>query len=151
DDELKNRYQVVPPPPAVTRTDLSRGQIRVQLFENGLPGRNAWPDGPVPVSETYTEEAFGFFTVPNKYGETGVRGDRANPFLLRAAAVVPFPTGKHRILLRGRGACRLYFDDRLLLTTPFPSGDGTGHGDIRKPDSYLNLGPDFRFAPPGNS
>ena len=69
---------------------------------------------------------------------------------MRAAAVVALPAGKHRILLRGRGASRLYFDEKLLLTTPFPPTDSSGHGSIRAPESYLNLGPDFRFAPPGN-
>ncbi len=150
DEELKNRYQFVPPPPAVKRADVPRGQVTVQLCEDGMPARNAWPDTPPAASETYPEVAFGFATVPHKYVDTGVRGDRGNPYLLRAAAVVKLPKGKHRLLLRGRGASRLYIDDKLLLTTPFPTGDGSGHGDIRKPESYLNLGPDFRFAQPGD-
>jgi mono/diheme cytochrome c family protein len=150
DEELKNRYQFVPPPPAVKKAEVARGRVTVQLCEEGLPARNAWPDVSPSATETYPEVAFGFFTVPHKYVDTGVRGDRGNPYLLRAAAVVTLPKGKHRLLLRGRGASRLYVDDKLLLTTPFPTGDGSGHGDIRKPDSYLNLGPDFRFAPPGD-
>ena len=52
--------------------------------------------------------------------------------------------------MRGRGASRLYIDEKLLLTTPFPPSDSSGHGSIRAVESYLNLGPDFRFAPPGN-
>jgi mono/diheme cytochrome c family protein len=147
---LKNRYQFVPPPPAVKRAGLPRGAVLVQLCEEGLPNRNAWPESPPAATGSYREDCFGFFEVPHKYVDTGVRGDRANPFLLRAAAVVTLPPGKHRILLRGRGASRLYFDDKLLLTTPFPPTDSSGHGTVRSPDSYLDLGPDFRFAPPGN-
>src|SRR5205823_4675793 len=105
---------------------------------------------PLAVAETYREDVFGFFEVPHKYIDTGVRGDRPNPFLFRAAAIVNLPAGKHRLLLRGRGATRLYVDEKLVLTTPFPTEDTTGHGTIAKPESYLNLGPDFRFAPPGN-
>jgi mono/diheme cytochrome c family protein len=150
DEELKNRYQFVPPPPVVKKADVARGRVTVQLCEDGLPARNAWPDTPPTATETYPEVAFGFFTVPHKYVDTGVLADRGNPYLLRAAAVVTLPKGKHRLLLRSRGASRLYFDDKLVLTTPFPSGDGSGHGDIRKPESYLNLGPDFRFAQPGD-
>ncbi len=150
EEELKNRYQFVPPPPVVKKADVPRGQVQVQLCEEGMPARNAWPDVSPTASETYSEVAFGFFTVPHKYVDTGVRGDRGNPYLLRAAAVVKLPKGKHRLLLRGRGASRLYVDDKLLLTTPFQTGDGSGHGDIRKPESYLNLGPDFRFALPGD-
>ena len=39
----------------------------------------------------------------------------------------------------------------MLLTTPFPprNGDGSGGLDPSK-RAYLDLGPDFRFAPPGN-
>lgn len=150
DDVLKNRYQFVPPPPVVKRADLPKGAVLVQLCEEGLPNRNAWPEVPPQATESYREDCFGFFEVPHKYVDTGVRGDRPNPFLFRAAAVVTLPAGKHRVLLRGRGATRLYFDDKLLLTTPFPPTDSSGHGTVAKPESYLNLGPDFRFAPPGN-
>ncbi|HVL15669.1 MAG TPA: DUF1553 domain-containing protein, partial [Gemmata sp.] len=150
DEVLKNRYDFVPPPPVVKRADLPRGEVLVQLCEEGMPARNAWPDVPPKATESYREPAFGFFEVPHKYVDTGVRGDRANPFLLRAAAVVTLPPGKHRVLLRGRGASRLYIDEKLLLTTPFPPTDSSGHGTVRAPESYLNLGPDFRFAPPGN-
>lgn len=147
---LAARYQAVPPPPVVQRDALPKGQVLVQLCEEGLPTRNVWPDQPPPATETYQEEAFGFFEVPQRYVDTGVRGDRANPFLFRAAAVVRLPAGTHRLLLRARGATRLYVDEKLLLSTPFPPQDSSGHGSVRDPASYLNLGPDFRFAPPGN-
>ncbi len=150
DNVLKNRYQFLPPPLAVNRADLPKGEVLVQICEEGLPSRNAWPEVPSQPTESYREDAFGFFEVPHKYVDTGVRADRPNPFLLRAAAVVNLPAGKHRILLRGRGAARLYFDDKVLLSTPFPPTDSSGHGTIAKTESYLNLGPDFRFAPPGN-
>jgi hypothetical protein len=147
---LGDRYQFVPPPPAVDRAALKRGAVLVQLAENATPGRNAWPEAPPAVAESYREDVFGFFDVPHKYVGTGVRGDRGHPFLLRAAAVVTLPPGKHRLLLRARGASRLYLDGKLLLTTPFPPGDGDGHGTVAGPEAYLDLGPDFRFAPPGN-
>jgi mono/diheme cytochrome c family protein len=151
DAVLTSRYQFVPPPPVLNRADVPKGRVLVQLCEQGMPQRNVWPDVPPPATETYSEEAFGFFELPQKYVDTGVRGDRGFPTLLRAAAVMNVPAGKHRLLLRGRGASRLYIDNKLILTTPFPSGDGSGHGHVRTPDSYLNLGPDFRFAPPGNA
>jgi hypothetical protein len=150
DDVLRNRYQFVPPPPVVNRADLPPGEVLVQLCEEGLPDRNAWPDAPPRPTESYREDAFGFFEVPHRYVDTGVRGDRANPYLFRAAAAVTLPAGRHRVLLRGRGSARLYFDGKLLLSTPFPPTDSSGHGSIAKPESYLDLGPDFRFAPPGN-
>ncbi len=147
---LTARYQLVPPPPLVDRSRLPKEKVLVQLCEEGLSTRDSWPEQPPRATESYNEEVFGFFAVPHKYVETGVRGDRANPFLFRAAGLVTLPPGKHRLLLRARGATHLYVDGKLLLTTPFPPQDTSGHGTIRSPDSYLNLGPDFRFAPPGN-
>lgn len=147
---LINRYQFVPPAPAVKREAVPQGRVLVQVCEEGLPARNAWPDQAPAATETYAEDVFGFFAVPERYVDTGVRGDRPNPYLFRAAALVTLPAGKHRLLLRARGASRLYADDKLLLTTAFPVEDTSGHGSVRAPESYLNLGPEFRFAPPGN-
>lgn len=147
---LTGRYQFVPPPPVVQKEALARGTVLVQLCEDGMPTRNAWPDEPLRATESYHEDVFGFFAVPQKYVDTGVRADRANPYLFRAAARIPLPVGKHRLLLRSRSAGRLYLNGQLILSTPFTPGDGSGHGTVPKPESYLNLGPDFRFAPPGN-
>lgn len=149
-ETLIARYQFVPPPPVVEKNTLPRGEVLVQLCEEGIPPRNVWPDQPPRPTEAYREDCFGFFELPHRYIDTGVRGDRPNPLLFRAAAVVALPPGKHRLLLRARGASRLYVDNNLLLTTPFPPQDSSGHGHVRKPETYLNLGPDFRFAPPGN-
>lgn len=150
EEVLEARYQLLPPPPVVQNVVLPKGQILVEISEDGMPAQNAWPDKPLKTTESYTEEAFGFFDEPQKYVDTGVRGDRANPHQLRAAAMVNFPAGKHRLLLRGRGASRLYVDGKALLSTPFPSGDTGGHGHVSAQSNYLDLGPDFRFRPPGN-
>ncbi len=143
-------WRDLPSPPVLRASDLSRGQVRVELCDKGLPDRNVWPDSRLDVSETYTDDAFAFTEMPHKYVDTGVRGDRGNPFLFRAAAVLTLPAGQLRILLRARGASRLYIDGKLTLITRFPTGDGSGHGSVRGPESYLDLGPEFRFAPPGN-
>src|SRR5262249_55822028 len=144
------RFQNRPPPPAVNRAHRPKGRVLVHLCEGGMPDQNAWPDSLPPPTETYTEDVFGFFEVPQKYVDTGVRGDRANPYLFRAAAVVSLPPGKHRLLLRGRGASRLFVDGKLLLSTSFPPQDSSGHGSVASQKNYLDLGPDFRVVPPGN-
>jgi hypothetical protein len=155
---LTQRYQFVPPPSVAKPdtfkpADLPAGSVLVQLCEGALPilKGNAWPAAAPVVTESYREDVFGFFEVPQKYVETGVRGDRGHPYLFRAAARVPLPAGEHRLLLRSRGASRLTIDGKVVLTTPFPDGDSGGHDHVRKPESYLNLGPDFRFAPPGTA
>ena len=147
---LQSRYARKPSPPVVERSALRPGVVQMQICEAGVPGPDQWPAEPPGATETYDETAFGFSQVPQKYVSTGVRADRASPFLLRAAALVDLPKGKHRLLLRGRGAARLYVDGKELLKTTFPPRDSSGHGHVSAQDKYLDLGSDFRFAPPGN-
>lgn len=148
-ETISQRYVYVPPPPPVTPEMIPAGRVLVQISEDGVPASNAWPEEPL-VTETYQEDVFGLIDLPQKYVSTGVRGDRVNPLHLRASAMVKLPAGKHRLLLRGRGICRLNIDGKKLLeTSPRPS-DPAGHGLLSAQDNYLDLGPDFRFAPPGN-
>ncbi len=148
-EEIACRYEFVPPPPAVTREMVPPGKVLVQISEQGVPPASGWPEEP-QVTESYLEDVFGLFEVPHKYIATGVRGDRANPAHLRAAAVVKLPAGKHRLLLRGRGLSRLFIDGRELLENGPRTTDSGGHTPLAVQDNYLDLGPDFRFAPPGN-
>src|SRR5262245_43361910 len=119
-----------PQPPVVDRDRLAKDQVLVEIVEGGLPTKEEWPSVPLPATARYTAEAFGFSQLPNRYLDTGVRADPPNPCLLRAAALVPLPAGTHRLLLRGRGAARLFVDGRLVLTTPFPPPISDGHNPI---------------------
>ncbi len=146
---IAQRYAYIPPPPAVTRKMIPAGQVLVQISEDGVPEVNGWPDEPI-VTETYQEDVFGLFELPQKYVSTGVRGDRANPLHLRASALVNLPAGKHRLLLRGRGTSRLIINGKKVLEAGARPTDPAGHGLLSAQDEYLDLGPDFRFSPPGN-
>ncbi len=146
---LLSRYDYTPPPPPVTQEKLKPGKVLVQISERGVPEANEWPDE-AEVTESYEDEVFGFFEWPQKYISTGVRGDRAIPSHFRAAARVTLPKGKHRLLLRGRGGSRLFIDGEKILETPFPGSASDGHHSLKEQDDYLDLGPDFRFVPPGN-
>ncbi|MEZ5943910.1 MAG: DUF1553 domain-containing protein [Planctomycetaceae bacterium] len=147
--EIAQRYQYVPPPPPVSPEMIPPGKVLVQISEKGVPETSGWPDEP-EVTETYEEEVFGLFEVPHRYVSTGVRGDRANPSHVRASAIVTLPAGKHRLLLRGRGLSRLYVDGKKVLETSPRTTDSGGYTPLAEQDTYLDLGPDFRFAPPGN-
>ena len=148
-EELASRYRYVPPPPPVTRKMIPAGKVLVQVSEKGVAESNDWPEAP-EVTESFEAPVFGLFELPHEYVATGVRGERANPSLVRASAVVRLPKGKHRFLLRGRGKSRLLVDGRKLLETGQRPGDPAGHALLSAQDKYLDLGPDFRFAPPGN-
>lgn len=149
DAVLAQRFQFVPPPVIVDVASLPVDEVRVEICEEGVPVRNAWPPLPPQATETFHVPAFGLVDVPHKYVDTGVRGDRAIPYLLRAAAKISLPAGKHRLLLRSRSAARLQIDGAPVLNLPFAKSDSGGHGLVAEQAGFLDLGPDFRFAPPG--
>ncbi len=132
----------------LAKKDLPKDKILVEIIEEGVPQADVWPEEILTPSGKYVADVFGFFQVPNKYIDTGIRGDRPIPYMLRASALVKLPAGKHRLLLRARGATRLWIDGKAILQTPFRAPITNGHNPI--PTNYLDLGPDFRFAPPGN-
>jgi len=148
--EVAKRYSMAPAEPPTGRAHLPPGKVLVEVGEGGVSPRREWPDVRPPIADTYTEEAFGLFQIPELYVASGVRGDRPNPVFVRSSAVVTLPAGKHRLLLRARGKSRLCIDGRQVLDTPAQPSDTGGHGLTSDQDTYLDLGPDFRFAPPGN-
>ena len=148
---LAERYVFIPPPPPLDPAKIPDGKVLVQICEDGLKGKAAWPAGDPRPTETFEVPAFGLSEVPHKYVSTGVRGDRPFTYFLRTAAKVTFPKGKHRLLLRGRSAVRLSVDGKQLLITKFSSNDLGGHGRIADQDGWLDLGgEDFRFIQPGD-
>ena len=133
---------------------IPAGKVRVDICEEGLPADNSWPTAAL-VTESYDEDLFGLFELPQKYVGTGVRGDRPFPTLVRASAEVTLPPGKHRLLLRARGAARLFVGGKVVLTTPFDQPrqfavGNAGELPVEEQDNFLDLGPGYRFAPPGN-
>ena len=128
---------------------IAAGTVRVELCEEWRPEKNVWPESPLAVTDRFSAPAFGFFRVPHRYVDTGVRGARPDPYLLKAHGRVTLPPGRHRLLLRSRGAAALFVDDRRVAVTPFPP-PGTDDKPVKVQDKFLDLGGNFRFAPPGN-
>jgi hypothetical protein len=131
------------------------GKVLVEICETGIPRDNTWPSNPAVATEHFYEDAFGLFELPQKYVATGVRADRAFPTLVRASAQVAIPAGQHRLLLRARGKARLLVDGKPVLETPFDQPrqfavGNAGELPVEEQETFLDLGPGYRFAPPGN-
>ena len=122
--------------------------VRVEILE-GLPDQASWNFTNPPVSETYTEPAFGFAVLPTKYSAKGIKVDRKAPFLLRASARVVLPKGEQHLLMRSRNGTRLYLDGKQILATKFASLTSDGHEEV--PEVPLPLGPEVRYLQPGQS
>jgi hypothetical protein len=127
---IATRFNFVPPVAKFDLARLPKDAVQVELFE-GIPSAPNWNfTTPANAVERFTEPAFGFAGLPQKYTERGVRADRSNPFLLRAAAMVKLPAGEHRFLLRSLQSARLHVDGRLAAQTKFISPGGGGHGKV---------------------
>jgi hypothetical protein len=124
--------------------------VRVEICEQGLNDKDAWPDQLPTATDAFEVKAFGIDQIPPKYVDDGIRGTRPSPSLVRLTAVVELPPGKHRFLIRARSASRLSVNGVLLAETPFPPKNG---GDGSQADTErlvpLDLGPGYRFSPRG--
>lgn len=134
--------------PRVSLAGLPREAVRMEILE-GLPDQLSWNFTNPPVSETYSEPAFGFVVLPTKYSPKGIKVDRRAPFLLRASARVILPKGELQLLLRVRTGARLFLDGQLLLTARFASLNSDGHEEV--PVVPLPLAPEVRYLQAGQS
>ncbi len=128
---LMSRWQKQPAKeePPVFPATLPAGKVLVEI-RPGAGDQKSWPASPPPVSETYESAAFAFLRLPQAYNETGIRSDRADAVMLRSYAAVEIPPGTHRVLLRGRGATRLWINGRTIGTTRFAIFRGDGHTPV---------------------
>src|SRR5690606_10399773 len=126
----------------------------VEICEKGVPEDNSWPENP-QVTESYPEDVFGLFELPQKYISTGVRANRAFPTLVRARTQVTLPAGTHRVLLRSRGQARPWVEGEMVLQKPFEQAAQykwaiDGLLPLEAQDKTLDLGTHCRPLPPGN-
>lgn len=148
--EFDQRYTIHTPLPTIDVAELKEDKVRVELCAQDVPSRRQWPEKSLKASTVSEADAFGFFALPYEYTKTGVRNYRPGVQLLRASASLVFPKGKHRLLLRARGISRLMLDQKVVLETELQPTNLNGHHLTTDQANYLDLGPDFRFAPPGN-
>ena len=127
---LATRFNFVPPVAKFDVAKLPKDAVQVEIFENIGTTAN-WNFTPGTPVETYTEPAFGFVGLPQKYTERGVRADRSNPFMLRASALVKLPAGEHKFLLRSLQGAKLHVDGKLAAQTKFISPGGGGHSKVQ--------------------
>lgn len=148
---LISRYQHLAPPSAIDPNKIPTDTVLVEICEQGVPGGKTWPKQDPRASESFTLPHFALPSLPFRYVATGIRGDRKQPFLLRATSKVTLPAGTHRFLLRGRNSARLVIDNKRIIQTGFtPSSEGA-LGYTTDQDDFLNPGdPHFRFVTPGN-
>ena len=149
EEQISQRYPVVPYVPVVDEQQLTSGKVKVEILEN-LDRISKWPRRFPEADDVYEEEVFGFFSLPQKYNDRGIRADRSNPFMLRASAGVVLPEGEHRILVRSRGKGRLWLDSEVIAETAGVTRSSLGaHGHVE--DATSVEAPGLRYLGPGDN
>ena len=127
--QLATRYSVEPYQPKVDRSTLKPGKVKVEIVENLSKG-NSWPRYFAKPSMVYQDDSFAFFQVPHKYNEKGLRMGWSSPILVRATAEIVLKKGENDILLRTRGAGRLWMDGKKIVETSFAKKGGGAHNGV---------------------
>lgn len=137
DKTLSERYRRVGGPVAAAPAaeimpelgPLPVGRVAV-MFHEGMPSHDRWLlEGQAWPAETMRWDSVEFLLprLPLRYDAWGIRESWKAPVLVRLAADVALPPGRHTLLLRGRGLSRLWVDGKLVarlkLLTGSPSGE----------------------------
>ncbi len=124
--------------------------VRVEICEQGLDDKDAWPESSPSATESFEVPAFAIDQIPPKFVDDGIRGTRPSPSLVRLSAGVNLPSGKHRFLIRARSASRLSMNGTLVAETSFaPKSGGDGSQADTERLVPLDPGRGYRFAPRG--
>ena len=108
---------------------LPAGRVLV-TFNETMPAHDRWlNEGETLPKETarWTGTDFLLPRLPLRYDAWGIRSGWKPPVLVRLAADIALPPGKHRVVLRARGLTRLWFDGALVATAKAHHGVSGGH------------------------
>ena len=129
--------------PAISSNDSTKKK-RVSDEED-----ESWSVLPGIKTDEFTEHAFAFADLTNKYSEHDVKADRSAPFLVRAAGVVRLPAGEYTVHLRALTGTRVAFDRHIIAETPLKKAKGGDVEDV--PDlAKEQLVPAMPLLPPGH-
>ncbi len=111
---------------------LTAGRVLVS-FHEGMPTHDRWlMDDESWPQETMRWEGDEFLLprLPQRYDSWGIRESWKAPVLVRMAADVSLPPGRHRLLLRARGLTRLWLDGKVVARTAPLQGSPSGEEPI---------------------
>ena len=106
------------------------------------------PENKIP-DKVYLAPAFGFFRLPFKYDETGVRDLHEGPILFKATATLTLSQGQHRLVIRTRNDTKLFRDDELIAELKGNDGSNDGHNPLQNIPELV--APTIKEFAPGNA
>ena len=149
EEHLASRVKIPEYQPLVDTAAIPEGKVRVEIIEN-LGVKKKWPRR-LPNADPgqgFIDDYFGFYQLPQKYNDTGLRDDRSNPLMVRASTKAMLPEKDLRIVLRTRGAGRLWMDGKMIAETAFAYTGGGAHNSVMA--TTLRHSPEMRILGPGD-
>ncbi|MEM6364686.1 MAG: DUF1553 domain-containing protein, partial [Planctomycetota bacterium] len=102
-------------PAGVVQVTITEGFANAKHWPTRQSGASVEPPGePLMV---FSLDSFYFHRVPARFDDWGIRKSWHAPLLIRMAADVEIPPGKHRFLTRVRSLSRLWIDGELVSST----------------------------------
>jgi hypothetical protein len=149
-DRIAARWQVDDDAPAVEEVVLAPVPEDAVLFEivEGVPDLDGWRIPLEQPAESFHRGTFALAELPLRYTDTGVRGDRQMPLVLRARTRVLVPAGPQRIRVRARGEARVLFDGEQVAAVKPSAKRSDGHEKLYVPDCSGPAG--IRWVQPGD-
>lgn len=134
-EEIRSRFDVdesVPIDGGTQPANVPETAVLYEIFE-GMPD-GSWYVGGAGPTESFMRPQFALVDLPLRYGETGVREDRSDPFIVRASSRIELPPGPQRLTVRTRGGARVFLDGKKVATLPTRPDLSDGHEKLFVPD-----------------
>ena len=139
DNTMKSRFNRVGPAVIAQKEmmpelgPLIPGKVNI-MFHEAFPSHTRWlledESWPAETLRFTDIDSFILPRIPARFEQWGIRDRWKTPLLVRLAADVDFPEGKHTLLLRARGLSRLWIDGSLIARTGPLTGSPSGEEPI---------------------
>lgn len=141
EDQMSKRYRRVGPDRNESQHRLANvppdfapvpGAVAVRVFE-GLAAHDRWTPRDTFEKNLVYEYASGqmfFPRLPLRYDAWGILASWKPTTLLQAVTELELPSGKHQLLLRSRGLCRVWLNDTVVAKLATRKGGTDGHNPV---------------------
>lgn len=142
DSEIIHRSQSTRPSntiPELAESELPFGAVVLDIREN-VRQPDPWNRERTRLTATWQQPAAALTTLPRKYIEGGLIGDRTNPSVLRMRLNLSTAAVKTQFLIRSRSTARLRIDGKEVAKLIQPPYASDGHQEVPVPPEPLSPG-----------
>ncbi|MFO0978681.1 MAG: DUF1553 domain-containing protein [Planctomycetaceae bacterium] len=139
DAEIQQRTKSTRPTsviPEVASSEIPSGAVALDIREN-VRQNDPWNRERTRLTMAWQQPAAALTTLPRKYIEGGLIGDRTNPCVLRMRLNLNTAAVKTQFLIRSRSTARLLIDGKEVAKLIQPPYSSDGHQEVPVPPEPL--------------